>query len=356
MTEQENVHEVWSEQELDTALAGLHAGVPAPDLGATRAELMAAAGARPSTQDVGSRRHWLRWAVSAAAVLLIVAGVLIVQTVSIGDHPPAASAAAAGLNSAADKVGARDPAVAPGQYRYLAAHSWNLATIALAGKDGNTADAGLSYLQEQLSETWIPADPDQEWLLRTGDTDNRKWLVGSEAKAKEEGIELPPGRHEEMRAPRGEFYGRNEPSWQTPTPEFLAALPTDPKKLYDKLRADTAGRGQDPDLEMLVYVADVLRGGTVPAAVRANLYRTLAMVPGLEITDGAANLDGKVGVAYGMNRAGGRQEVIIDAATGQFIGEREVNTRALPGLPAGTVTSYSSVTSAVVDAIGVAPR
>src|SRR5262249_51981480 len=138
--------------------------------------------------------------------------------------------------------------------------------------DGNTAGAGLSYLEENLSETWIPADPNQEWLERTSVTGNRKWLIGSEAKAKELGLELPAAKPEEHRAPRGEFYGRNEPSWQTPTPEFLAALPTDPKRLYDKLRADTAGRGQDPDLEMLVYVADVLRGGTVPAAVRANLY------------------------------------------------------------------------------------
>ncbi len=36
----------------------------------------------------------------------------------------------------------------------------------------------------------------------------------------------------------------------------------DTQALYDRLRTDTEGRGQDPDLEMVVYVADVLR--TVP--------------------------------------------------------------------------------------------
>ncbi|MCC9205782.1 hypothetical protein [Arthrobacter sp. zg-Y769] len=40
-----------------------------------------------------------------------------------------------------------------------------------------------------------------------------------------------------------------------------------------------------------------------------------------------------------------RQEIIIDPATGQPIGEREV----LRGIPAGTATAWTAVTTSVVD-------
>lgn len=52
-----------------------------------------------------------------------------------------------------------------------------------------------------------------------------------------------------------------EGTWGDPTERFLAGLPRDPDALFDRLREDTRGRGQHPDGEVLVYVADVLRSG-----------------------------------------------------------------------------------------------
>jgi hypothetical protein len=219
------------------------------------------------------------------------------------------------------------------------------------GKDGGTTNGNLSYLEEQLAETWVPADATKECLIRSGTTGKYQWVQGSDEAAKAAGIELPTARSQDRRERCADKPG----SWQEPTPAWLASLPRDPHQLYGKLRADTANRGQDPDLEMLVYVADSLRGGLVPADLRAALYRALALMPALEITDRAANLDGRVGVAYGIGKAGTRQEMIIDPTTGQFIGERETTTRDMDGLKAGTVTSYTSVSTAVVDAEGVRP-
>jgi hypothetical protein len=343
----DDVHEIWSDAELDRALTALKSTVDTDEqrLRAARAEL---AGAAPEPRRT---RHWGRWAVAAAAVLALIAGFLVVQTVSFGHRPPAASAAAEALNSAADKVGASDPPLGPTQFRYVATHAWNLGSFIMVGKGGNTSSLNLSLLQENLSETWVPADPARDCLIRRGATGNYRWVHGSDAEAKAAGIDLPKPDSADSR----EKCAQGPGNWQEPTPAWVAALPRDPHRLYDKLRADTAGRGQDPDLEMLVYVADALRGGQIPADLRAALYLALALVPVLEITDRAANLDGRVGVAYGIDRAGTRQEMIVDPNTGQFIGERETTTKDRDDLKAGTVTSYTSVTTAVAGTEGVRP-
>jgi hypothetical protein len=94
----------------------------------------------------------------------------------------------------------------------------------------------------------------------------------------------------------------------------------------------------------------------LPSDVRSSLYRALALVPGLEITDRAANLDGRIGIAYGMADDTTREEIIVDPGTGEFIGERDVSLRDLPGgLKAGDVGGHSAVSTAVVDRIGTPP-
>jgi hypothetical protein len=358
----DNVREMWSDDELDGALAALNSTVDTDEqkLAAARTELMATAG-MPVTASVAApvhKRHWGRWAIAAAAVLALIAGFLVVQTVQVGDKPPAASAAAASLNSAADRIHASDPALRPGQFRYIGTHAWWSAGTEMHGKD-------FLYLGENLLETWVPADQSGEWLLRRNVTGARKWILGTETEAEAAGWRLNEGGwpEGEWRAPCGDFYAKEEgkqPScdmpggWQTPNERWLASLPRDPQALYDRLRKDAPENGRG-DAELLVYVADALRSGLIPAELRAAMYRALGKLPGLEITDKQANLDGRVGIAYGMNDGTLRQEMIIDPATGEFIGERETFTKDERGLPAGTVMEYTSMTTAVVDARGVRP-
>ncbi|MFC4854375.1 CU044_5270 family protein [Actinophytocola glycyrrhizae] len=356
----DNVRDMWSEDELDRALAALRPEEDADDRAfhRTKAELMVTAGGRepvraPEPGRPGRRRRWAWWVASAGTVAAMVASVLVVQTVQLGDTIP--NAAADQLNSAAGKISAVDEPVAPGQYRYIATHAWWMASV-----------DEYAYLAENLLETWVPADEKQDWLWRRDVTGARKWVSGTEAEARAAGFPVdesgwPEG---EWRAPCGDWFavaeGREpcaaEGSWQVPNAEFLAALPRDADTLHDRLRADTAGRGRDPDLEMVVYVADVLRTGRVPADLRAALYRALAKVPTLEITEQVANLDGVAGTAYGISADGSRHDIIVDRETGQFIGERQVTEEGYDNVPAGTVTSYTSVTTAVVPAMGVRPQ
>ncbi|HEV2783247.1 MAG TPA: CU044_5270 family protein [Actinophytocola sp.] len=332
----ENVREIWSDDDLDRALAALHSEVDTDEraLARARAELTGVAEPAP-------RRYRARLAAAAAAAVVaaLVAGLLVVQT---GSAPPRASAAAEALNSAADRIGASDPPIGPGQYRYVSTHAWWLSMFMLEPR-------GFSYLAENLIEAWVPADQRQRWLERRTVTGARKWVRGTEAEARAAGVpieEAPPPSEEWNAPPSG--------GWQRPNEQWLAGLPRDPQQLYDRLAADAPDNDRG-DTELLVYAADALRSGLVPADVRAALYRALAKLPGLEITDRLANLDGRTGTAFGMSDGDIRHEIIIDPETGAFIGERETTVRDQDGLTAGTVLAYTSVTTAVVDAAGARP-
>jgi hypothetical protein len=348
---EENVRAMWSEDELDQALAALGADEsPAEDaFHRTRADLLAAAGAPAPEPSAPPRRKWGWWA-AAGTVAAVVSSLLVVQAVRSDNRIPNA-AAVRELNLAADRVNAVDEPVGPGEYRYIATHAWWLSTA-----------YEYSYLGENLLETWVPADETQMWLWRRDVTGARKWLAGTEAEARADNIPLddmewPEG---EWRAACGDWFAEEEKrkpcsaqgSWQSPNAEFMASLPREPEELYDRLAADVGDRGE---VHMLTYVADILRSGLVPADLRAALYRVLAQVPGLEITEQVANLDGAKGTAYGISENGTRHEVIIDPATGQFIGERQITEKGFAGIPAGTVIGYTSVTTAVVPGMGVRP-
>ncbi|HWM06305.1 MAG TPA: CU044_5270 family protein [Actinophytocola sp.] len=356
-----NVREMWSDEQLDAALAALRSDVDTDErsIGRARTELLVAAGVPVEVPEVteppSRRRAW--WAAAAATIVIVVASVLVVQTVQFGGNPVAHAAAAKELNMAADRIDATDVPLAPGQYRYIGTHAWWMATI--------QHDRTYSYLAENLLETWVPAKESQEWLLRRKMTGERKWLEGTEEQARAAGIEMEGGWPEgEWRAPCGDFYAQEsgrEPecgkdgSWQTPNQVFLAALPRDPDELHDRLRDDTEGRGSSPDQEMLVYTADVLRSGLVPADLRASLYRVLARVPDVEVIERVANLDGRKGIAFGVAGPDTRHDVIIDPGTGQFIGERQITLIDQGAIPAGTVVSFTSVSSEVVDEMGQVP-
>jgi hypothetical protein len=123
-----------------------------------------------------------------------------------------------------------------------------------------------------------------------------------------------------------------------------------------------SGAGEDHDAgpsrdgEALVLIADVLRSGIVPGDLRAALFRAAALIPGVEVVDRQANLNGEVGVAVGRYEpnSGDRQEIIFNPETGMVIGEREV--RVDPGhplSPAGSLISWTAVTTDVVPAAEV---
>lgn len=369
---------LWSDEQLDTALAELHASraVNTAALPRARSALLAAAAASaaglsdPITSEYQAsnsesdgnvavveshpssvRRSWGRRAAAVVIAAAVVAVALLVPSLVTQHGRPVASAdASRALTQAAAAIGASDPVVAPGQYRYLRTHAW------WAGIDGDTV-----RLIENQQTVWVPADPSDPaamWMLQRGPTGQVQWINGDPSDASR--VSDPTAIYPTMnvQAACGNFYDSGGcdrvGSWQDPTPAFLLALPRDPAALLERLRTDAPNNGRG-DIELLVYAADLLRSGLVPADLRAALYRALATLPDIDMVDRAVTLDGQAGVALGMQDEQFRQDIIIDPATGAFIGEREVALDDVDDIPAGTVMSSTSLTTAVVDTLGGTP-
>nr|WP_042185142.1 CU044_5270 family protein [Kibdelosporangium sp. MJ126-NF4]CEL16551.1 putative RNA polymerase sigma (70) factor [Kibdelosporangium sp. MJ126-NF4]CTQ90504.1 putative RNA polymerase sigma (70) factor [Kibdelosporangium sp. MJ126-NF4] len=322
-----------------------------------RAELMVAVAAATTVTARPPQRHWGRWVAAAAVVAAIVSGVLIVRTFT--DTPVAASAAGEVLVKAADQITNVDPVLKPGQFLYSRQIGWH--TTGAHSSSGKS----YSYLAETTTEIWTPADVKQEWLGRFTTTGQRKWVDGTEAEARANGVDIdhpltiPDG---EVRAPCGDFTAvmekrkpcENFGGWVGgTTPEFFAKLPTDPRELYDLMRKETAGKGPHPDVEMLVYAQNVLGNAHAPAKARAVFYRALALMPSLRITDKVSVLDDQVGIALGVEgndkeyNKPVRKEFVVDSATGRYIGSRDWYD--------GQLTSTNSMRTAVVDGMGKQP-
>ncbi|QUQ66393.1 CU044_5270 family protein [Kutzneria sp. CA-103260] len=353
---------MWTDSELDQALADQPAG-PAfsPEARARALAAIRAASAEPR------RRSGRAWWLAAAASVAVATGVSA-TFLSGGPAPQASAAAVQRLEQASS--GSAEVTVGPGQYFYLSIHSWGL--DAVQTKSGKYLDV----MQENVSDLWIPANRSDVWLMRSQDSGRHTWIVGNDelAKAEGDGWILEPGKPTERQGPCADWDGHQIPTlggspddgkpcdqrignWYEPTPRFIAELPTDPAKLYDRLRADNKQGGKG---DMLKMAAGVLSSGDASREVRSTVYRALMLMPGLDVTDNAANLDGQRGVALGAVDGTLRQEIVIDPDSGSYIGNRSTTlaagTEAWQGVPAGTVVEFTSVRTAVATKIGVAPR
>jgi RNA polymerase sigma-70 factor (ECF subfamily) len=305
---------------------------------------------RPRVRVPRRRPVWRRagWTAGGVAVAAGLAGVLVLTNVVglPGGRGGASPAAASVLNSAA-AIAARtsDPALKPGQY--LEVDTTAVGSTGTSDGHGGTVSF-LTITEEQL---YIPSDRSNDWVwIRPMSKPYRTFGPASAAAADKwyaEATKQNGDYVERLRAPGGNFY--SYPSEESDAE--LAKLPKDPGKLLDYIYSKTGGHGSSRGHEAFVWLADRLTTGAVPAAYRAEFYRTAALIPGVVVSDKAANLDGRVGTAIGYHRAGAvsRDDIIIDPDTGAYIGQREIMLKADGGLPAGEVAGYSAVRTAVVD-------
>jgi hypothetical protein len=370
----DQVHPIWTEDELDAALAGLHNDQDSGpgNLARARTALYTALGT-PEPIMPKSRRRRPQWAAAAAVVALLVASALVVRN---GTTPaPKASTAANGPQKAAN--GAQDPVVKPGQYLYIREEAWWRTTFV----GGPNTTKTFEYLTDNLIETWVPADQTRTWMQRRSIIGQRKWLVGTEAEAEAAHVVgSNDGGATQVTAPCGAFYLSQQSlsslqghtpscadvqaSWQTPTSAWLAGLPTDPQAMLARLRHDAgATPGTPDDARLFGDVVGALRSGLVSTKITAVLYQTLLLLPDVRVTQHVANLDGRIGVAMGIDSTSKpgvpssayspeRQEIIIDPVANQFIGERTVTLAATAGTPAGTVSDHTSLSTSVVNSMG----
>ncbi|MEU4802237.1 CU044_5270 family protein [Actinosynnema sp. NPDC023587] len=367
-------------RELDDALDRLDHAARTSDapLDDVRARVLAAAAAEQApARSRRIARRLLPLAAAAAAVLVV--GVVVTRPEDAPRQEPVAReqvrpgttspppkvsllSAKEVLDDAADAIDPVDPVLSPGQYRYIAEHAWYSRghLIGVGQDDPDQTIRGWTYLKETSREVWIPQDQSQDWLERRGWLPGVEWLGGSVPRSEAPEPRAMDTDTGERRGKCGNFFPNSQgaascgdpTSWDNP--EFYTGLPRDPEAIVAYLRSATAQRGSAP-ATMFHWGVEILRAGLMPADLRAGWYRALATLDGVRVYDEAATLDGRTGIAIGIEDERQRRDLIVDPATGDFIGERSVaGTRPDEGwIEPGTVTGFSSITTKVVDGIGL---
>lgn len=317
-----------------------------------RATLLQAA-AGPEGQEMkasrGARRA-RRFAIGGLSTLgaaALVTGLVLTNVVGLAGWRGGADAAAAAVLDEASAAAIRsvDPVLQPGQY--LKVH-----TRGVHVTSGGVGDVVASYQYASNDTLYRPADPSDDWVWVRGpqsiaatfgpdsEVIAKSWWDAVSSEGSFEAGDL-------LRAPDGAFYGGESGAGAGD----LNQLPRDPYQLLNYIYRVTLGSGPSPDTEALVYIADRLRVGNVPADLRAAMYKAAAMIPGVTFVSDEATLDGRTGVAIGRveDAWGTRVDIIIDPDTGTFIGEREILLKDTRGMPAGTAQNWTSVISSVVE-------
>ncbi|WP_138757071.1 hypothetical protein [Modestobacter altitudinis] len=299
------------------------------------------------------------------------------QVVSLADRRPSRSRrvlqVATPLTIAAAVAGV---AVLAGQGPSADAPAPELAEVALLAPGGTVPMAPGQYLYSKITyeveskhgpmtavdEYWVPQDATDVWTYRasaydpvTAELVPRFYDPATGAPVEEPHVET---------APCGHFAHPEEPctdagSWDSPTPRFIANLPTDPAAL-DALLVEWGDTwtqlAQGADYPVLstsaldqeygklhepMYAASSLAGATVGMSQPFSqaLEQAVAALPGV-VAKPATNLDGVPGTSYVAVASDGTvvsDELIFDA-DGNYIGD-----------------ANSTVNVAAADESGVAP-
>lgn len=294
-----------------------------------------------------------------------------------GWHGGADPAAADALNAAAlATLEVSDPQLRPGQYLRVRTDAVYVTQSHLEEDvdaarvngevwDLNTVEAQY-YMQRERREVFLPADRnDTWWRIQCRTSVAQTFGPKSELAAQQNPLftdgpighlmELPGGRFT-YELPSGEVKMSNPLSGFTVPSggsDDFTQLPLEPRELLTEIYRLNGESGPSPDGQALVWIADTLRGGAVPAEYRAAMYQAAALIPGVTITDEQATLNGTTGIAIGRDETNStfRQEIIIDTATGQFIGERQVALEGYGPVTSGTPLGWTAVTTEIVDAV-----
>lgn len=280
-----------------------------------------------------------RFAIALAGAAAIALAAAIVITPSLLPHGASPAAASALHEAAVATIGSSDPVVGTGQYLRIATEDEYI-SYGTGAKD--TREAWLNPTKGTL---YIPADRTAIWVWERHDLRPTTFFSEEHDAAMDAFDEQSSLTNGVFRAKGGAFYGG------VPENKDLSGIPRDPQKLRDYFYAEYQGGSNSIDEDVWVRMTDLLRTGTVPADLRAAIYRAMALVPGVELVDGQATLNGQTGIAIGRTEAGRNfhVDVIIDPATGLLIGERQVTIAADGQVPANTVIGWSSVSTSVVD-------
>jgi hypothetical protein len=177
-------------------------------------------------------------------------------------------------------------------------------------------------LQAYKHEMWVePAGAIVPMIRRRDGDDTRVLRDPNDPRSSSE---------EDLARDRAEFE-RTGPTFRRPSPEFLAALPTDPLTLLAQLRTSAVDSGGpwSADYAIMDFARQFLyvNEPLIPPKVRAALLHALATLDSLSSTGQPITVEGRSVYAIGQSEREVRQELLIDAQTGRIVGSRNFDSQ-----------------------------
>ncbi|OXM51639.1 CU044_5270 family protein [Amycolatopsis alba] len=385
----DSIRKVWSEAELDEALAELHAEPETrqDELSRARASLLRAAGEAegeilPVTAPPPAKKRqgaW-RWIAAAAAAALVSGGGIVATNVftGTGGQDPAAPATAATGDDVLKDLRGADLPLAGNQYWLSTESTW---TTRIGSK------SGVIYQTHEIQERWLPSDWSVRHRTRLARTGEVRWIKGDQEAARsagdmipgrtvDTGWEGPPpptggpvsGEHTTsapMAPPRSATTTSEPPeapvstqgpkppriSWTTPTKELLDSLPTDPAKLLERLRGDNGDDEAETAPKMFDKVYSIMRSSHGYGELRVALCKALATTPGITLETNVTTSDRRPAISFSVRKKDLIETFVVDLGTAHITSHGAARNRSDPDFP-GLVLYDTTVTTQVTDRAG----
>jgi hypothetical protein len=242
--------------------------------------------------------------------------------------------------AAAAGAGPAPLTVPAGQLLYV--RGTGAARNASVGVDGSSPTT--SKEQTYAHEMWVDVNGSIPVMIRRTD-DGQVTVLAPDPNN-------PKDNHEASVAEQRQELATKGPSLRLPTPEYLAALPTDTEAMSALLRTLSPENGSWSEdhaivdgLRQFLYTNEPL----LTPQVRAALYRAMAKLESISSTGQIVEVDGRKLYAIAQTERDQRQELLLDAQTGRIVGGRSMMANeTTPGF-------YDLWTHAVVAKAGDTP-
>ncbi|GLX96528.1 CU044_5270 family protein [Herbidospora sp. NBRC 101105] len=287
-------------------------GTPA-DLAPSRARLLT---------EIDGRRRPRRLLLRVA---LVTAGAVAAVQIGVGLTDTGPPENAADLLERAALAAAEQPDLTPGPGQYVHTEMRTLRMTTQLGPGSQARQLSIPYREER----WEPADAGRPWLLRERSLDPM-W---------DQGV-------------NDTVHTTSCDSAGTLTLARLAHWPTDPAALRPLVEREAAKATAIPARERLWHTtARLIRESAFRPPLTAALYRLAADLPGITLTERAADALGRPGVAVSFRYDGLRSELVFDRDTYRFLGSRTVTTEERTKrmeMPKSTPERIEEVTATMV--------
>lgn len=308
-----------------------------------------------------SRRRRTHRLLGLGAIAATIAAVLVAVPLTGQDAPAEAAVLLTRASEAVQNRAVQNEPVA-GTYQRITTRS-----AALSYVTNDTGAVAGAYVYRTVDDTYVPSDPGQEWVsVSAALPPGRSYgppAVSAQARrdyAASAGVDDPTvtravgggfgngefdsTEDEPGSGPGGEIGGQD---LSYATVAELEGLPQDPEALLEDLSARSDGASTSRAVRVMTQVTTLLGSGLVDAELTATMYRAMALLPEVVITERQTALDGRSGTAFGVADDDGFAtiEVIVALERGQVLGVRSRQIEAQGPVPAGTIVWSTAVTT-----------